>query len=66
MEFKEHGMGQGKLVAPPGGKQKKHTPSSSDVLTHTTYCIPFLTMMLALKQTHIDYFSLDVEVCGKI
>ena len=53
-------MGQGKLVAPPGGDGK--APSSKDVLTHTTYCIPFLTMMLALKQTHIDYFSLDVEV----
>ncbi len=27
MEFKEHGMGQGKLVAPPGGDQKKQSPS---------------------------------------
>ncbi len=52
MEFKEHVMGQGKLVM---------HKSAGGRTVHDVYCFPLLSMMLALNCTHIDYFSLDVE-----
>ena len=49
MDFQESSEGQGKVI---------------DHKTQTTtlvYCFPLLSVMLAMNQTHIDYFSLDVE-----
>ena len=53
MDFKEHKMGEGRLIEE---SSLQDTASARQV-----YCYPFFTMMLALGQTHIDYFSLDVE-----
>ena len=58
MQFKEHRMGEGKLVE-----------NSTNNATHNTgkdhiqniFCAPLYTMMLALGRNRIDYFSLDVE-----
>ena len=47
-------MGQGRLLDSEGQSAAKAT-------THDTYCFPFLSIMLALNVTHVDYFSLDVE-----
>ena len=55
MEFKEHTMGQGKLMV------QRDTDPADRTVVHQVYCFPFYSMMLALNQTHIDYFSLDVE-----
>ncbi len=41
MEFKEHGMGQGKLVAPPGGNKKKQSLSLASRPSHPSpYHLP--------------------------
>ena len=56
MDFKEHNMGQGRLVT----NQKTRTVANEPII-HTTYCFPFHTIMLALNRTKVDYFSLDVE-----
>ncbi len=45
-------MGQG-VLSSTSTKQSKHV--------HSVYCFPFYSLMLALNQTRIDYFSLDVE-----
>ena len=58
MQFKEHKMGEGKLVEDPGSQPKAET---SKDLIHDIFCVPLYTMMLALNRTRIDYFSLDVE-----
>ena len=49
MDFQESSEGQGKVV-------HQKTSTSAQV-----YCFPLLSVMLAMNQTHIDYFSLDVE-----
>ncbi len=61
MDFKEHTMGEGKLMLKKslGGSTGQHTQDGST--THKVYCFPFYSMMLALNRTHINYFSLDVE-----
>ena len=48
LEFKESSFGTGQLAK--GGKSGK-----------PVFCFPILSVMLAMNQTHIDYFSLDVE-----
>ena len=52
MEFKESQMGGGKLL------MEQH---SVKVPVRQVYCFSLFSMLLALNQTHIDYFSLDVE-----
>ena len=49
MDFQESSEGQGKVI-------HQKTSTSAQV-----YCFPLLSVMLAMNQTHIDYFSLDVE-----
>jgi hypothetical protein len=56
MDFKEHHMGQGRLVMSDETRTTDYEP-----IIHTTYCFPFHAIMLALNRTKIDYFSLDVE-----
>ena len=46
-------MGQGRLV---DDQSKANQKTAID-----TFCFPFLSLMLALNVTHVDYFSLDVE-----
>ena len=50
LEFKESSFGTGQLAK--GGKSASSKP---------VFCFPILSVMLAMNQTHIDYFSLDVE-----
>ncbi|KAK2162081.1 hypothetical protein LSH36_104g02046 [Paralvinella palmiformis] len=55
MQFKEHTMGEGRLVTDTKiSQQDQH-------LIHDSYCFPLYSLMLALNRTRIDYFSLDVE-----
>ena len=58
MDFKEHTMGEGKLIEE---KAMQGSSSRKVQVVHKVYCFPFYSMMLSLNQTHIDYFSLDVE-----
>ena len=54
MQFKEHKMGEGRLVT-------DHIQEKDSSLIHDTYCFPLQSLMYALNRTRIDYFSLDVE-----
>ena len=45
-------MGQGRLV---------NSTESDQESVIETFCLPFLSLMLALNVTHVDYLSLDVE-----
>jgi hypothetical protein len=56
MDYKEHHMGEGRLVT----NNRTRTADNKPII-HTTYCFPFHAIMLALNRTKIDYFSLDVE-----
>ena len=46
-------MGEGRLV--------DDTKASTENTAIDTFCFPFLSLMMALNVTHVDYFSLDVE-----
>lgn len=62
MDFKEHTMGEGKLVKSSTGVEKTVRQASSEAnQVRPVYCFPLYSVLLALNQTHIDYFSLDVE-----
>ena len=55
MDFKESTGGTGTLLDKKTvGIHKRHT-------IRKIPCIPFKSVMLALKQTKVDFFSLDVE-----
>ena len=47
-------MGQGRLLDTGNGSEAMNAVQDA-------YCFPFLSLMLALNVTHVDYFSLDVE-----
>ena len=55
MRFKEHTMGEGRLIT------NNNIPQKDQHLILDAYCFPLYSLMLALNQTRIDYFSLDVE-----
>lgn len=55
MQFKEHAMGEGRLVT------NTNIPQKDRHLILDAYCFPLYSLMLALNRTRIDYFSLDVE-----
>jgi len=57
MQFKEASGGTGKLIK--DGNRPEATVNRST--TPNVPCFPMETMLLALNQTHVDYFSLDVE-----
>ena len=60
--FKEHAMGEGRLMDQPKSKKTATTMTTTTTsAVHDTYCFPFQSLMMALNVTHVDYLSLDVE-----
>ena len=57
MEFKEASGATGKLVKDTEQPEAVRKGVDSEKVP----CFPLETMLLALNQTHVDYFSLDVE-----